>query len=241
MALLPPSLLGSVLSNPTVFLANRANAALNANAAYRNLSAKVGRAQNYFHQIQDALAAIPNVTGARKEEFFEVASPYSREEVFRDKTFNLNDPLTAYQWFAIIPGVLEQGEYIQSITTPSLRYDEQTKFRDGKMHHYAGFFSVDDISMTLYTEISGYSTSLASKWLRNVRGADGMYGMPSQYKKTVLVSILDQNDGIIAGFKYSGCWPKSWDSYTLDYSSSTILATVVQLSVDDVEFTSNPF
>lgn len=241
MALLPIALFGSVLRDPSVYLMNRVNSQLQANRAYANVSRQVDQAKNYFHEIQDALKSVPSVTGARQEEYFEVAPPYMRNQAARNLSFQLNDPLMSYQWFAVIPGVLEDGEYIQSIATPSIRYDEQTKFRDGKMHHYAGFFSVDDLSLTLYTEISGYSTSLASSWIRNVRGVDGMYGLPSQYKKAVLLAILDQNDYVVAGFKYTGCWPKSWESYSLDYASSTILATTLQLSVDDIEFTSNLF
>lgn len=241
MALPPASLVGTILRDPSVFLMNQVNARLDANAAYSRVSRRVAKVQNYIGEIQDALRAIPSVTGVRAEESFRVAPPYMRDQVARNQDFIPSDPLLNFQWFALIPGAIEQGEYIQTITTPSIRYDEQTKFRDGKMHHYAGFFSVDDISLTLYTEISGYATSLAANWIRNVRGADGMYGLPSQYKKTVLLAILDQNDYIVGGFKYHGCWPKSWDSYTLENTSSNILATVLQLSVDDVEFTSSPF
>lgn len=147
--------------------------------------------------------------------------------------YSPNDPLMNYHWFATIPGVLDQGEFIQSITTPSIRYDQQSRFENGKMHHYAGFMSVDDMQMTIYTDISGTAIDVATKWVRNVRDSAGIYRLPKDYKKKVVLYILDQDDRIISEIHYTGCWITSWDSYSLDFNGASILVTNLSVSVDD--------
>lgn len=144
-----------------------------------------------------------------------------------------NDPLLSYQWFAIIPGLLNDGEFIMSLTSPSIRYDQQSRFENGKMHHYAGFMSVDDLQLTVYTDITGTATSLANHWVRDIRDQNGLYRLKAQYERNVILYLLDQNDRIISEIKYKGCWLSSWGSYSLDYNGSNILATDLTLSVDD--------
>lgn len=146
-----------------------------------------------------------------------------------------NDPILTSGWFAVIPGILEVGEYIQSFTTPSIRYDQQSRYENGKMHHYAGFMTVDDLQLSIYTDISGVAVDVASRWVRTIRDKNGIYALPSSYKKTVILFILDHNDRVIAEILYKGCWLSSWDSYTLDFTGSQILVTSLTLSVDDFE------
>ncbi len=147
-----------------------------------------------------------------------------------------NDPLLSYQWAAYIPGVIDRHEYIMAITTPSIRYDQQPRFISGKVHHYAGFMSVDDVSMTIYTEVSGMAPSTMAHWVREIRSRDGLYNLPSQYKKTIVVVLLDQADRIVAEFRYEGAWPSSWSSYNLQFGQASYLVTETTLSVDDVSF-----
>ena len=149
--------------------------------------------------------------------------------------FEPADPIQSYTWFAWIPGVLEQGEYIQSISTPSIRYDQQSRFENGKMRHYAGFLSVDDLQLTLYTDVTGIAISCIERWMRSVRDENGLYSLPKDYKKTVILRILDVNDRIVAEIRYLDCWITNWGSYQLDYNNSNILVTTATLSVDDFE------
>ena len=146
-----------------------------------------------------------------------------------------NDPLLNYQWVAYVHGVIEEYEWITAITTPSINYEQQSRFIGGKMHHYAGFLSVDDVQMTIYTDVTGFAQGAISKWVRTVRSRDGIYALPSEYQRTVIVQILTQDDRIVTEFHYTGAWPKTWNSYNLQYGSSTILATEVTLSINDVK------
>ncbi len=144
-----------------------------------------------------------------------------------------NDPLLTCHWFAVINNMLDTGEFIQSITTPSIRYDQQSRFENGKMRHYAGFMTVDDLQMTIYTDVSGVAINTAARWIRSIRDTEGVYTLPSQYKKTVILYLLDVNDRIITEISYKGCWITSWGSYSLDYNGANIIATDLTLSVDD--------
>ena len=147
-----------------------------------------------------------------------------------------NDPQLNYQWAAYIPGIIEDHEYISAITTPTVRYDQQSRFLNGKMQHYPGFLSIDDISMTLYTESRGLAMSALTKWVRSVRAKDGIYSLPKDYKRTVVVALVDASGRVVAEMHYLRCWPISWNSYDLNYGDATLLATQISLSVDDVEF-----
>jgi hypothetical protein len=145
------------------------------------------------------------------------------------------DPIQNYTWYAFIPGVLDVGEYIQSITTPSIRFDQQSRFENGKMRHYAGVLSVDDIQLTLYTDVTKKAISCVAEWIASIRDEHGLYSLPKDYRKTVVLYILDMHDRIIAEIHYKDCWITNWSSYSLDYTNSNILVTNVTLSVDDFE------
>lgn len=226
---LSPSVLGQTLRDPSILLAQPLNKAIN------KLDARTANVRRYLNAFQMVLEALPSTTHESSEDFT-IKDPYMRDKISRVQDYEPNDPMYAHQWYAVIPGVVNAGEYIQSIQTPSIRYDAQSKHKGGKVHHYAGFLTVENLQMTIYTEVSGMAASTASKWIRGVRSEDGMYALPNTYKKQVLLTMLDYNDGAIVGFRYKGCWPESWDSYDLNYNGSQILVTNMTLSVDDVEF-----
>ena len=178
-----------------------------------------------------------NVTPEKFEQLLRgVMSGYGENARESPIMWSPNDPLLSHQWAAYIPNVLDDNTYIQAISTPSIRYDQQTRYNAGKVHNYAGIMSLDDISMTLYTEVSGYAPSLLSQWVRAIRSQEGLYNLPVEYKRTVVVVLLDQTNTIVAEFRYIGAWPTSWDSYQLQYGQASVLATEVTLSVDDVSF-----
>ena len=178
-----------------------------------------------------------NVTPDTFEQFLRgMTSTYGEDARESPIQWSPNDPILSHQWAAYIPNVLDDSTYIQSISTPSIRYDQQTRYVSGKVHNYAGVMSLDDISMTLYTEASGYMPSLLSQWVRAIRSQEGLYNLPIEYKRTVIVVLLDQTNTIVAEFRYNGAWPTSWNSYQLQYGPASILATEISLSVDDVSF-----
>lgn len=232
-----PSIVGKVLRDPSGFLSDVALARVSGNPTVSKLLRQASHVNTIFNEIDIAIKEVRNKHTPVKEVFNPIPRFDSRTKLnARDPEFMPQDPLLNYQWFAIIPGILNQGEYINEISTPAIRYDQQQKFKNGKIHHYPGFFSVDDITMSIYTDISRTALDVAKGWMRTIRSNEGLYGTPNNSKKDVYVVLLDQNDSIIWGWRYIGCWPTTWDSYQLQMTSASLLVTNLTLSVDDVEF-----
>lgn len=239
-----PALAGRIFRDPSGYLADRALAKISANPTVSKVLTYSRHAQAIWNEIDIAMKEVQNVYTNPKEMFesrlplLDQARNSSRDNIsgHRYPDWEPSDPLLNYQWFALIPTVLSQGEYITEIQTPAIRYDQQTKFKNGKIHHYAGFFSVDDMSLTIYTDVSRTAMDAAKKWIRAARSEEGLYGLPASYKNDVYVVVLDQADNIVFGWRYVGCWVTSWDSYNLQMTSAALLVTNLTISVDNVEF-----
>lgn len=145
------------------------------------------------------------------------------------------DPLTDAQWVALIPGMIVDYEFIHAINTPSIRFDQQGRFENGKIHNYPGVMSMDDVTVTFMTEITGTAPSFLSEWIRSVRSMEGIYNLPAAYRKTLIVAILDQRGNVIMEFHYENVWPVSWSGYSLKFGTPSPLFTEVTLNVDDVK------
>jgi T4-like virus tail tube protein gp19 len=147
------------------------------------------------------------------------------------------DPLLNIDWIGIIvdksnPKAIEWS-YIQAIQTPSLQVESKPVFRAGKMSHYAGIVSVENINISLYTDTTGKALKLASSWIDLIyNNRTGDYRLPKEYKKEVFVYFLDPAQKTVCVMKFFGCFPVSWNSYSLDGNQSSMLVTTLDLAVD---------
>lgn len=235
-----PNVIGKVFRDPTGFLADAAIARVSGNPTVAKAMRQLNHVGHIWQEIDLAIKEAQNKYSSPREVFNDIPLFDGRSKLNRRfPGFEPADPLLNYQWFAVIPGILEVGEYIMELSTPAIRYDQQQKFKNGKIHHYPGFFSVDDLSLVVYTDISRAGLDVAKKWMRSIRSEEGLYTVPALSKKEVYVYLLDQNDYIVFSWVYKGCWPTAWDSYQLQSTSASMLVTNLTLSVDDVEFREN--
>ena len=124
--------------------------------------------------------------------------------------------------------------YIDAVQTPGIHIESRPVFRAGQMKHYAGPLSIDNLSLTLYTESQGKALKLTSSWFNSVYdNSSGNYRLPIEYKKDVHVYMLDVTSGTVCVFKFMGCMPTTWSSYALDAGSANLLATQIELTVDN--------
>lgn len=148
----------------------------------------------------------------------------------------MTDPLLNFQWAARVLNMNVKGEYISSISTPGMRYDTKSIYREGKMHHYASFFDTDTIRMTVYADTTNTSNNFALNWMRSVKSHQGFYRLPKDYKRDVEIVLTDSFFMKVFRITAVGCWPTAWESYDLSSEGSSAIATTLTLNVDDVKF-----
>jgi len=152
------------------------------------------------------------------------------------KVLSRGDPILNYEWIAVIvdpanPTVINPI-YIESLSAPSMSFDQKVVFRDGTNYNYAGTKSIGQMTIGLHMDSTGSAMKLASSWVESVYDSPtGTFMTPSNYKKTVKLFVHDAKRGVIACFYFLGVWPINWNPNTWDQSQNNSLLNL-SLSVD---------
>lgn len=164
--------------------------------------------------------------------------PYARQNVLQVMQ-QRGDPVLSFDWIAVIidptvnVGKQMPWQYIDGLTTPSLAVDQHSLFFNGLTKKFASVYSAGSITLKLFTDTKAKSFNYANYWIRSTYREDGFYGLSKSYKKDIQVFILDPTREIVVDLRFFGCFPTSWESYTLD-ASNGILETTMQVSVDEM-------
>lgn len=164
-----------------------------------------------------------------------------RERSQMDEMLDRKDPMTSIDWVALVVsgGPSIGGIRLDSIQTPSISIDTREVFRTGKQQHYAGNMSVGSINISLYSDISGRAMKFASSWVNSVYDSKtGNYRLPKDYKKTIILTLFDPTFKEVCVFRFFGCWPTSWASYSFGTGSAELIPTTMELSVDSFSVSS---
>lgn len=153
-----------------------------------------------------------------------------------EKMLARKDPLNNINWDARIydsSGRTISGYFIDTIQTPSIGIETRSVFRSGKMQHYAGNLSMDNVNITMLATADAGNLKLASSWIQDVYdNQTGNYGLPSVYKKKIKVIILDVALRQACVLTLYGCWPTAWSSMDLSTGSAINMYVTMSLSVD---------
>lgn len=148
------------------------------------------------------------------------------------------DPLMSYNWYCDLPvidGVKLSWENVEEATLPSIELDAVSNYRAGKMWHYPHHHSIGTLSLKLYEDSKGSSSLYVDKWRRNILDYDsGLYHLPKDYKKTIMVTVLDVANVSVMFFEYTGCWPMRSDPITMNSGSSDRIVPQIEFSVDEM-------
>lgn len=167
-----------------------------------------------------------------------IGRPYARQNVLQVMQ-QRGDPVLSFDWIGVIidptvnVGKQMPWQYIDGLTTPSLSVDQHSLFFNGLTKKFASVYSTGGVSLKLFTDVKAKSFNYANYWMRSSYREDGFYGLPRAYKKDIQVFILDATREIVVDLRFLGCFPVSWDQYTLD-ATNGILETTLQLSVDEM-------
>ncbi len=150
------------------------------------------------------------------------------------------DPLLTVDWIGMVmtKSTLPLPDlpwyYIDEIQTPSVRINAEPVFREGRTKKYASSFDVDSCTLKLYTDASGQAFNFANAWVQSTKRPDGLWNLPTNYKKDIVIYVLDSTRSTVVDIRLIGCFPTSWSSYNLESGGSNPVETTLELSVDDM-------
>jgi len=156
------------------------------------------------------------------------------------KILNLEDPLLAFKWVAKYLPFDLAPEFMEAIDLPFNNISvSEGQYVGSRFIYHPGTHTVSSFSATFYEDRSGRSTSWLNYWKSRVKNFEtGAYGLPSQYKRNIIVTLLDQKNDAVITAKLIGCWPADTNPFSLNYSDGSARITNQQtFSVDDVKYT----
>ena len=151
-----------------------------------------------------------------------------------------SDPLLNFIWYCelpLLPGFNRPlgWEFIEECTLPFINLEQKSYFKAGKDYHYPGKYSLETLNLKFYEDIQGTTTEYLQTWLNLiVDSATGQYQNPTDFKKTIKITLLDTASQTVMFFTYFGCWPMRRDSFNLASASSERVVISQEFSVDDV-------
>ena len=126
--------------------------------------------------------------------------------------------------------------YIDEITTPSFSVAPDHVYREGKNHTYAGNVSIENIDLGFYPDCDSFTANFVDSWCGLAYNRrTNTFNVPSKYKKTIVIELLDPANQPSLIVKLYGCFPLSRASIGLN-STSDFATIRLNVSVDDVEF-----
>jgi hypothetical protein len=151
------------------------------------------------------------------------------------------DPLLNYSWFCTMPlinGVSLPWYYVEEFVAPFRSFDVQSRYQQGKLFHYAGQQSLSNVTVKIYDDTTGTAGAYLEAWRNAVCSVDGTYSYPVNYKKNIVVTVLDITRLIqVYTITYKGCWPTTTDPMNLGSSSSDRIIQGQEFSVDNISIT----
>jgi len=208
------------------------------------LGSRLTRPLSNFNQLTSRVKSLSTIfTGIPGSDLQSNVDEQNSNEFTRQNTLEAiqsrEDPQLSVDWVAYIVDNSNDLNlpwfYIDTLQLPSLTIEASPIFRNGRTHFYAGSAAISQMTLGLYTDISGKSLSAVSSWAAQVYDAKhGTYQVPAAYKKTIKVWLYDARRRVVCEFAYYGCWPTSYNGYNLEATGSTPLLTTLELSVDSM-------
>lgn len=161
------------------------------------------------------------------------------------------DPQMAYDWYAIMPDISPLGGapvslpwyYAEEATVPFRAFNVLSIFREGRQRHYPGTYNVDGLRLSLYADTTGAALQYLMAWngallspttSANQAALGGGYGRSKDYKKSIVIFMLNPDKQQLAKIEYIECWPINVEAISLESGASTRVQYHVNFSIGDV-------
>lgn len=139
----------------------------------------------------------------------------------------ISDVLTAIAGFT-------NNVIVETVSFPHNTINSTTRQIQGSYKHYPNFLDADQCNLSLY-EDDGYNmTQYLYTWQQKVVSNDGVYGLPGDYKKSVILEGYDAMNILLPTItlRLNGCWPTLIHPFDLNYTDGGFVTVGVSLSVD---------
>lgn len=147
------------------------------------------------------------------------------------------DPMMDIYWYVQLPdfgGVKLAWEYVEEATLPFVDFDSVSNYKAGKNFHYPNHYNLNTLQLKFYGDVTGKAYSYLKAWQSLIADTStGLYNVPSVYKKTISITILDAAQYLVTKFTYLGCWPMSVDQVTVGSQQTSRITPTVTFQVDE--------
>lgn len=132
------------------------------------------------------------------------------------------------------------SEYVEAATLPFREYSARNVFRaSGERKFPSGTATLGDLNLTFYVGDDNEAFRYITNWMNLVMLPStatvytGAWSLPSLYKKTITLILMDVNSNEIYKVDYIGSWPTSFSDVELDAGGDRLTYNV-SFSVDDI-------
>jgi hypothetical protein len=152
------------------------------------------------------------------------------------------DPQMNFSWIAEVVSPNEDDEliepiYIEEISAPIVTIEQHNVFREGSESSYISGVAIAGVTVKLYEDILGTAAKFIMSWV-NI-GYSNEYSTFTgslEYKKQIVISLLDPYGTVSAKFVLGGCFPTSaMNGYDFTSGAGAPINPTVTLSVDTLE------
>lgn len=148
------------------------------------------------------------------------------------------DPLLNFKWICTslpfdAPFNLPVN-YVEGIDLPfnNIAVGDKAHSASGYTY-YPGTHDISSFSITFYEDVDASSSKYLHSWKTKVKDFDtGLYNLPTEYKRDIVIQLLDQGNNPVIQATLVGCWPSDTGNFSLNYTDSGRLTVTQTFSVD---------
>ena len=145
-----------------------------------------------------------------------------------------------YLWEVRLPfedGTPEVSQFCQNISFGDYNMANPSTIRYGAFQaHYAGYLTVEQITMTFLRPIPDVVTPYLHQWRAKVVDDAGFFHPKQDYANDIHLYLYD-NDGSETGHvTFKKCFPTKFPGYDLSYNSNELVKLNVEFQVDRIYF-----
>ena len=143
----------------------------------------------------------------------------------------------SFKWVCPIIPLGLPSHFLESIDIPFNNIKVHDSVYGGSGYTYfPGSHDVGAFNITVYMDSLGTSLKWLMAWKALIKDFDtGAYQLPSVYKQTWKVLLLNTKNDVILEAELQGTWPSDTSAFTLNYTDNGRLTLTQAFSIDNAK------
>ena len=130
------------------------------------------------------------------------------------------------------------SSYVESIELPFNNVGTDSVFAGSGYTIFPTFHTIAGFTMNIYADSEGNAMKWIQSWKSRVKNfSSGVYYPPSNYKRDMVVQLLDTTGKPVVQHTLVRCWPESTSAINLEYTGGGKLAFSQTFTLDDTRIT----